>query len=256
MCELFGVCSAQPLDVNEYLKEFYSHSDSNPDGWGLAVLDGIEASIEKEPLRANRSAYLRERLSVPVSERTVLAHIRRASIGSIEYRNCHPFTGKDYLGRRWTLIHNGTIFEYSPLNHLFYSQAGGTDSERIFLFLLERINQEIRAAGPLDASGRFRILDEMVCRMAPGNRLNLLIYDGECFYVHTNYANSLYCLQKEGQVIFSTKPLGRENWELVAMTTLLAYKDGELLYRGTDHGAEYIDNTEDTKYLYQIYSEL
>ncbi len=252
MCELFGVSSVRPLEINEYLKEFYSHSARNPDGWGMAVLDGTEASIEKEPLRADRSAYLRERLSVPVRERIVLAHIRRASIGSISYRNCHPFSGKDSSGRRWTLIHNGTIFDYPPLNRLFYRQEGGTDSERIFLFLLERVNQAIQAAGPPDAPERFRILNETVCEMAPGNRLNVLIYDGECLYVHTNYANSLYHLQKEGQAIFSTQPLSRESWEPVAMTTLLAYKDGELLLRGT----EYVDNNEDTKYLYQIYSEL
>lgn len=256
MCELFGSCSDHQLVLNEYLKEFYSHSSSHPNGWGLALLDGDEAHIEKEPLQADKSSYLRERLSVPVQGRMVLAHIRYATIGNVEYRNCHPFTGKDCSGRRWTLIHNGTIFEYEPLNGMAAMQSGDTDSERILLYFLEQMNREIRSKGAPGAARRFRLLDEIICQMASGNKLNLIFSDGEYVYVHTNYANSLYQLPGKGQAVFSTQPLGRNGWEPLPMTTLLAYKDGRLVFTGTNHGETYIDSEENMKYIFQIFSGL
>ncbi|MCD8337141.1 MAG: class II glutamine amidotransferase [Lachnospiraceae bacterium] len=256
MCELFGSCSDHQLVLNEYLKEFYSHSISHPNGWGLALLDGNEVHIKKEPLQADKSLYLQERLSVPVQGRMVLAHIRYATIGNVEYCNCHPFTGKDCSGRRWTLIHNGTIFEYEPLNGTAARQSGDTDSERILLYLLEQINREIRGKGIPGAARRFQLLNEIICQMASGNKLNLIFSDGEYEYVHTNYANSLYQQLGRGQVIFSTQPLGGNGWEPVPMTTLLAYKDGRLVFTGTNHGEIYIDSEENMKYIYQIFAEL
>ena len=44
---------------------------------------------------------------------------------------------------------------------------------------------------------RFALLDEIVSDMAKGNKLNLLLYDGEYTYVHTNYKNSLFYVEKE-----------------------------------------------------------
>lgn len=256
MCELFGSCSEHPLVLNDYLKGFYSHSPQHPNGWGLALLDGDEAHIEKEPLQAGKSRYLQERLSVPVQGRMVLAHIRYATIGNVEYRNCHPFTGKDCSGRRWTLIHNGTIFEYEPLNGMAARQSGDTDSERILLYLLEQMDREIQNNGAPGAARRFHLLDEIICQMASGNKLNLIFSDGEYAYVHTNYANSLYQLHGKGQAVFSTQPLGGNGWVPVPMTTLLAYKNGRLVFTGTNHGETFIDSEENMKYIYQIFAEL
>ncbi len=139
MCEIFGVSSLNDFTANEYLKTFYSHSDFHPHGWGLACISRNGALIEKESIKASRSNYLRERLSQPVSAKILLAHIRYATIGNVEYKNCHPFTGKDGSGRRWTLIHNGTIFDFAPLYPYTKKQKGDTDSERIFLYLRRKI---------------------------------------------------------------------------------------------------------------------
>ncbi|MCD8019027.1 MAG: class II glutamine amidotransferase, partial [Clostridiales bacterium] len=239
MCELFGACSKYPLKLNEYIKEFYSHSSQHPHGCGLALLNGAEALIEKEPIQADKSHYLHERLTVPIADKVVLGHIRYATIGNIEYRNCHPYTGKDITGRRWTLIHNGTIFKYDPLNKYVNKQQGDTDSERILLYLLDQINQQTETHGILDSEVRFRVLDAIFCDMAEGNKLNFLIYDGECLYVHTNYEGSLHFWQEEGRVMISTSPLRDGSWKPFPMTTLLAFKDGELLYTGTNHHQVY-----------------
>ena len=111
MCELFGLCSAEKVSCNDLLEIFFSHGETNPDGWGMAVFDGNSAAIEKEPISSAESVYLKHRLSDEIKEDVLLAHIRKASKGGLEYKNCHPFKRRDASGRLWTLIHNGTIFE-------------------------------------------------------------------------------------------------------------------------------------------------
>lgn len=271
MCELFGVSSQNEIYLNDYLKEFYGHCIHHPHGWGLAVLDGNEAVIEKEPVQATKSNYLKERLSLPVYAKTAFAHIRYATIGNVEYQNCHPHTLKDNNGRRWTLIHNGTIFDYAPLNKYVELQTGDTDSERILMYLVEKINEKERQEQRrLLPEERFALLDAIVSEMSKGNKLNLLLYDGELMYVHTNYADSLHFLERDGGVIFSTQSLnchtcekradrsflGGTGWQKVPFTTLLAYQEGKRVFEGTDHGNEYIDSEENLKFLYQIFSNL
>ncbi|MCM1550478.1 MAG: class II glutamine amidotransferase, partial [Clostridium sp.] len=257
MCELFGINAKETVFLNNYLKEFFAHSKAHPHGWGMACMNGKELSIEKEPLQASKSNYLKERLTVPIEAKNALAHIRYATIGNVDYKNCHPYTGADRSGRHWTMIHNGTIFKYEPLNPYLGIQTGSTDSERILLYIVDCINGlEERLKRRADAKERFQLLDSIIAEMAEGNKLNLLLYDGELFYVHTNYENSLYKLEQKNRIIFSTSPLGKEEWKPVTFTTLLAYQQGRLLYQGRNHGNVYVDNEENLKYLYSIFSNL
>ena len=226
MCELFGVSAQNEFYANDYLKLFYSHSDFHPHGWGLACVSRNDALVEKETVKASKSNYLRERLSQPITERLLLAHIRYATIGNVEYKNCHPFTGKDCTGRRWTLIHNGTIFDYPALYPYLKKQKGDTDSERVFLYLLE------------------------------GNKLNLLFTDGKYLYAHTNYRGTMHYLIKDGAALLSTQPLNGENWQLVPFGQLLAFNKGKLIKTGTEHHNEYIQSEDEMKLLYQIFANL
>lgn len=257
MCEIFGASFERECCINDYLKIFYSHSNNHPHGWGLAHTDGQNLYIEKEPQQASKSYYLKNRLSMPIISKTVLAHIRYATIGNIEYKNCHPYSKKDNCARRWTLIHNGTIFDYSPLNKFVKVQNGDTDSERILLYIIEQVNNMQRILRkPLDARERFSLLDSIVSDMSKGNKLNLLIFDGEYMYAHTNYCDSLHYLEGENGIIFSTLPLTGADWQKLSMTTLYAYRDGKLCFSGTNHKNEFADNQESLKYLYQIFSDL
>ncbi len=49
--------------------------------------------------------------------------------------------------------------------------------------------------------------------MAKGNKLNLLFYDGNIMYAHSNYKNSLYFKQDGETVYFATVPLDNSGWE-------------------------------------------
>lgn len=257
MCELFGVNSSKKTMVNDMLKELVAHSEVHRNGWGLAVFYENSVSLEKEPVQASKSLYLKERLRHKIEVKNMIAHIRLATIGNVEYENSHPFVKRDNSGRSWTLAHNGTIFDYPELNPYIYEQEGRTDSERILFYLVDQINREqFRLGHPLCPEERFELLDDLVGRMSKGNKLNLLIFDGEYMYVHTNYADSLYYRQEAGCVSFATVPLTKQKWEPVPFTTLCVYRNGEKVYQGTNHGNEYIEDPIQTASLYADYAAL
>ena len=257
MCELFGVSSRKRITVNELLKEFFSHSVKHANGWGMAVFYENSVSLEKEPVQAIKSTYLKERLGQKLSVRNMIAHIRLATRGVMEYVNCHPFVLRDNYDRCWTLAHNGTIFDYAGHDPYLHQQEGGTDSERILYFLVDRVNQrQLELGRALNREERFSLLDGLVGDMARGNKLNLLIYDGELLYVHTNYADSLYFSQREDALLFATTPLDKGSWNAHPFTTLCAYRNGRRLFTGTDHGNEYRDNDKDMQMLFVDYAAL
>lgn len=257
MCELFGVSSRDSINVKNYMEEFFAHSVRHPNGWGIAMFYDNSVSLEKEPIRANKSVYLRERLRRLPEVSELIAHIRFATRGGEEYDNAHPFVRRDNFGRAWTFAHNGTIFNYPILDSYFARQEGNTDSERILLYIIDKINSaQNQINRPLKFEERFALLDELVCDMAEGNKINFLLFDGEFMYVHSNYANTLYGLYNDHSILFSTTPLSKEDWRLVKFTTLLAYKKGELIKEGTTHGKVYKDNEKDLKMLFVDYSSL
>ncbi|MGM9946643.1 class II glutamine amidotransferase [Floccifex sp.] len=252
MCELFGVSSLKQIQVNSFLQEFFSHGVNHPNGWGLAIFHYDFVNLEKEPIPSFQSIYLKERLKSEIVVKNMMAHIRLATRGIESYDNTHPFVLKDHWNRTWTLEHNGTIFESGLLDSFLSSQKGQSDSEKILYYIIDQINQK----GYQSKENRFQILDQIICSLAPNNKLNILLYDGQILYVHTNYKNSLFFLKKENSIIFSTTPLDNQNWQLVDFCQLLAFQDGKLLFKGKKHSFEYIDNEKDMKYLFLDHSYL
>lgn len=249
MCELFGMTAARDFDVRDLLEEFYSHSLRHPHGWGLALLYPEAAGLEKEPVPAARSAYLQQRLSTSVCARNCIAHIRLATRGKLDYANTHPFVRRDGWGRTWTLAHNGTLFQ-NPLTQYCKAQQGETDSERILLALIDRVDAcQARQGRALTAQERFTVVDGLVCDLAPHNKLNLLIYDGELFYAHTNMQGTLYRSCCRERTLFATVPLGYLSWETMTFTTLTAWQNGTLRFTGTNHRQEYQVSQNDVQFL-------
>ena len=263
MCELLGISAKQRRAFNAVLREFFSHAEQNPHGWGLARFTdagGVclpQPLIDKEPCKATTSERLRGLLDAGIEERTLLAHIRYASLGHPESVNCHPFTASDSSGRVWTLIHNGTIFSSDALNAYIGVQTGTTDSERILLHLVACIDREQERIGrPLDANERFDVLASEIAALADGNKVNLLFYDGEVMYAHTNLKETLYYCQDGDALIFSTKPLSTGTWDPVPFTRLVAVQDGAIIRESPPHGHEYVYNAEDYRYVYMGYAML
>ena len=257
MCELFAVSAKRKIHVNGFLKEFFSHSKEHPNGWGIAIFDGLNQNVEREPVRASHSLYLKNRLSGEIYTDHMMAHIRRATIGDVKYQNTHPFVKRDVSGRTWTLMHNGTVFEANVLSPYQYSQTGSTDSERILLYLVDRINENLENDwNSFDINERFSVVEDVIRTLAPGNKLNLILDDGEYLYIHKNAADTLYSLEKDGEAVFSTTPLGAGEWTAVPENRLLIYKDGTRIYTGEKHGSSYVEDPEQMKMLFLGFSGL
>ncbi len=257
MCEVFGVTANRKVQLNHSLKEFFSHGNVQPNGWGIATFDRRNVSIEKEPIRADRSTYLKSKLRTKICASNMFAHIRRATIGEESYDNTHPFAVMDSSGRNWTLMHNGSIFDAPELKKYQHYQMGTTDSERILLYVVDRINKAIKSSsGNLADMGKYRLIESIVEELSFENKLNLLLFDGENMYVHKNAENTMYAKEERGAVYFSTQPLDNGKWLEVEQNRLLVYRNGELVYTGNQHFNSYVEDPEKMKLLFLTYSNL
>ena len=278
MCEMLGMSAKRRRKANDTLRDFFSHAERHPHGWGLARFADADAQtglpaaggarpvrpewsrpplVEKEPAKATESEALRRILDEPVEERTIIAHIRFATVGTMEYANCHPFTAQDNTGRVWTLAHNGTVFDGAVLNAYMGVQFGETDSERVLLHLVGLVNREqIRLGRPLSERERFDVLSSAVAALAKGNKLNLLIHDGETLYAHSNFRGALNFRKEDDAITLSTNPLSRGEWNPVPFTRLVAVRDGEFVREGPSHGHEYIYNPDDYRLVYMNFARL
>ena len=186
-----------------------------------------------------------------------MAHIRLATVGHLECCNSHPFAAADNCRRVWTLEHNGTIFNGAKLNRYMGLQFGSTDSERVLLRLVDIVNErQFRHGRALEWNERFAALDDLIGELAGGNKLNLLVYDGEVLYAHTNFRGSLHVRDDDGALVFSTKPLSGDGWNPLPLTRLIAAKDGEIVREGAAHGKEYVYYPDDYRFLYMDFATL
>ena len=243
MCELLGASRSRACDLREYLKTFYSHSVHHPHGWGLMRQNNGEIEIIKEPVSAVGSRIISGVVEKTQPQTNLLAHIRLATVGAKKPENCHPYSGSDSSGRRWVLIHNGTIYSSNKLMKYLNFQQGDTDSERIFLYLLDLVNEKISECGELDEKSRFEVVDFLAHKLSPRNKLNLMIFDGEVLYVHKNMHNTLSFKHTESGFLFSTQPLD-DGWEDLPMCTVSAYKGGEKLFESSQPTSEFVPTLE------------
>jgi glutamine amidotransferase len=167
MCRLFGFRSSLPAAVHPSLvtekNSLLRQSKEHKDGWGIASYEEGEHPLVAHGLGPAYCDPDFERVSSRVSARTVVAHLRLASVGSVEKRNAHPFT----LGR-WCFVHNGTVRNFA--RHQAEVEAlirpdlrahiqGATDSERCFYLFLTRLAEQ----QPLDSPA---CVEKVACALA------------------------------------------------------------------------------------------
>jgi glutamine amidotransferase len=107
MCRLVGLRAARPVPLYRHLvagdNSFAVQSLEHPDGWGLAYFAGDEPTVVKSVLPAICDELF-ETTALEAASATVLAHVRRATVGRVARHNCHPFR----VGR-WVFAHNGDV---------------------------------------------------------------------------------------------------------------------------------------------------
>ena len=152
MCRLFAFRSIIPSQVHRSLvaadNALSEQSNRHPDGWGVAYYVDGSPHLTRSPGAAHNDQLFR-RLSGVVSSETVLAHVRRATVGPKTVLNCHPFQyGK------WVFAHNGEVARFAQHRDALIGLVaprlrrfilGETDSEVVFFLFLT----QLEGHGPL-----------------------------------------------------------------------------------------------------------
>ncbi|WP_309890310.1 class II glutamine amidotransferase [Archangium sp.] len=195
MCRLFGFRSEVPAAVHPSLvtekNSLLQQSREHKDGWGIATYDTGARPLVAHGLGPAHADPDFERVSSRVSSRTVVAHIRLASVGAVDKRNTHPFT----YGH-WCFVHNGTVKNFAQ--HKAEVEAlirpdlrafihGSTDTERCFYLFLTRLAELQSLDGPACVEKVACALAETMGRVSaltdvPGeNRssMNFLVTNGD-----------------------------------------------------------------------------
>ncbi len=162
MCRLFGFRSVIQSQVHRSLVKADNAlgqlSTDHPDGWGVAYYVDGAPHVTRSPTAAIDD-HIFHRVSGIVASETVIAHVRKATVGGLNVLNCHPFQ----YGR-WVFAHNGEIKKFDQSRKKLREEVapklrrfilGDTDSEVIFFLFLS----ELSKYGPL--SNKFSI-DEVV----------------------------------------------------------------------------------------------
>lgn len=135
------------------------------------------------------------------------------------------------------------LFKDSMLEPYKHLCRGATDSEAVFYFILDAINRAIKAKGrSLTKEERIPIIEERITHLVQGNKMNLIFYDTEQMYVHTNMKGTLFYAQEGNTCSFMTVPVNdRQPWQQLPLNRLLVYRDGIRVYEGTDHQKEFFE---------------
>jgi glutamine amidotransferase len=153
----------------------------NPDGWGLATLEGNAFRLAKEPLPAAHSVRFRE-LCAQTRSSLMLGHVRKANPPTARVlANTHPFR-RSCCGREWIFAHNGIIPDSIALGGpgvaSLCALSGDTDSEHAFCVVLDRIAAAFAAPRAPQSPGWFDALARAAEALASHGRFNFLMSDG------------------------------------------------------------------------------
>ena len=214
MCRLYGLSATEPTKVECSLVHAQNAlmAQSREDtaglthghGWGVATYPDGLPNVERQTWAAYHGEHFRK-TAARVYSRTVIAHVRRATVGPPRLENTHPFSHG-----RWVFAHNGTVPNFDrvrepmldAMDFLHRTEIrGSTDSEHIFRYLLSL--WELDPARPLLEILRLG-LEQIVSWSrevdpdAPAS-LNVLWSDGE-HLAGSRLGRTLWYLERDGLV--------------------------------------------------------
>lgn len=103
MCELFALNSNVPTSATFSFTGFSARggrTGDHADGWGMAFPEGDACPMFVDDSWACDSPLADSLRRHPLRARTAMAHVRKATQGSVSLANCHPFQ-REWGGRHW-----------------------------------------------------------------------------------------------------------------------------------------------------------
>lgn len=213
MCRLYAMHANEPTRVecglvrsqNALMKQSKSDQTGmmHGHGWGVADYPDGVPKIEKTTWAAFRGEHF-SKTAARVYARTVVAHVRRATVGTTSVENTHPF----HHGR-WIFAHNGTVPNFDEVRFLMLDHIdplhrseidGETDSEHVFRYIMSLY---LRHPEQGLVAAVHRGLSQVVAwagEVAPGKTvgLNIVLTDGEQL-VGSRLNRSMHFIRRDHQ---------------------------------------------------------
>jgi predicted glutamine amidotransferase len=271
MCRLYGFRATAPTRVectlvyaqNALLTQSRADTSgvAHPDGWGIGYYENGRPQVERRETAAFTDLHF-SLAAERVYSRTVVAHVRLATVGRSSIENTHPF-----VFGPWVFAHNGSVGGFERLERplglevdedLLRRRRGNTDSELAFWWLLSRMKR--RGISLHEPSADLAALIEVVagsvrdladlCRAEgaeTSTRLNFLLTDGSVMLA-SRWNRSLHWVRRIGvhdceicriphtrhetgsdyrAVVLASEPISQEPWQPVPDRSILAI-DGEV----------------------------
>ncbi len=201
----------------------------NGDGYGFAwyAKDG-RLGVYRDVLPAWGDSNLSS-LATMITSQLVLAHVRASTYGQVSRSNCHPFTSSN-----WSFMHNGQIANFgcyrrtleTRLSDQLYAQrTGNTDSECLFMLLLEHgLEQNVHKA----VDSVLQLLSSVTEQCRQPTRVSAVFSDGDQLFAlrvsSDRKSPTLYVKRSNsGGVVLASEPLDK------AANDWCAVEEGSLL---------------------------
>lgn len=227
-------------------------TDHHSDGWGIAFFEEQTARVFIDSSPSIDSALADFVRQTPIQSLNIIAHVRKATLGDVSLKNCHPFV-REMWGQHWVFAHNGTLLDYAPPYKGIYYPVGTTDSERAFCAILEALREHFPNARPDSPPSLTDIdlaLQSIVRNTAQFGKFNFCLSNGQSLWAYCS-TDLYYALRqhpfstaqltdidvsidftqrgKQGDcaAIIATLPLTNdEHWHQMATGELIRFKHG------------------------------
>lgn len=258
MCQLLGMNCNTPTDIQFSFEGFAKRgglTDEHADGWGIAFFEDSAARcfIDHRPAFDSPVAELIQ--NYPIRSRNVISHIRKATLGAVKLRNCHPFI-RELWGQAWVFAHNGDLKDFQPDLQGDFLPIGETDSELAFCLLLQTLKNEFGPRNKTNLPSVHEIgelLQAQTRKIAAHGTFNMLLSNGQAMFTHCStqlqyivrehpfqQAHLVDCdvqvdfgtvtTQQDRVAVIATSPLTHnETWTPYAPGSFLVFQDGKPL---------------------------
>ncbi|MCT0212483.1 MULTISPECIES: class II glutamine amidotransferase [unclassified Synechococcus] len=186
MCELLALSANTPTDMTFSFRGLVRRggvTGAHGDGWGLASFDpaGAGVTIYREQAPAAFCPLAAKVANLDLKAHCSIAHIRKATQGSVAIENCHPFH-RHWQGLDWVFAHNGDLHHGGIPSSERFAPRGSTDSELAFCWILDRL-----ATGDVDRddlSALFAALVGCADNLAQQGIFNGLLSNGQWLFAY------------------------------------------------------------------------